>query len=111
MLNIVDAASAPVPNTFPSGLVFRSSGSQNVSVYSSTDQTAPYQVAVSTDNGAGWLSAYNALMPGGNISGDARLDDTMLWLDRYCLDHPFDAIQNGLFEFNSKIAPDLMRST
>ncbi|HXA68423.1 MAG TPA: putative Ig domain-containing protein [Bryobacteraceae bacterium] len=57
VLNIVDAASAPVPNTFPSGLVFRSSGIQNVSVYSSTDQTAPYQVAVSTDNGAGWLSA------------------------------------------------------
>jgi hypothetical protein len=58
---------------------------------------------------AGWLSAYNALMPGGNISGDARLADTMLWLDRYCLDHPFYTIQNGLFEFNSKIAPGLMR--
>jgi hypothetical protein len=59
---------------------------------------------------AGWLSAYNALVPGGNISGgDARLDDTMLWLDRYCLDHPFETIQIGLAEFNFKIAPGLMR--
>jgi len=57
VLNVVDAASAPVPNTFPSGLLFTSSGNQNVTVYSSTDQTAPYQVAVSTDDGAGWLSA------------------------------------------------------
>jgi hypothetical protein len=48
---------------------------------------------------AGWLSAYDALMPGGNINGgDARLDDTMLWLDRYCLDHPFESIQNGLVD-------------
>lgn len=57
VLNIVDAASAPVPDTLPSGLLFTSPGSQNVAVYSSTDQTAPYQVAVSTDNGSGWLSA------------------------------------------------------
>jgi uncharacterized protein (TIGR03437 family) len=57
VLNVVDAASAPVPNTFPSGLLFRSSGNQNVAVYSSTDQPAPYQVAVSTQNGSGWLSA------------------------------------------------------
>jgi hypothetical protein len=59
---------------------------------------------------AGWLSAYNAWVPGGNISvGDARLDDTMLWLDRYCLDNPFMSIQDGLAEFNRKIAPGLMR--
>jgi hypothetical protein len=59
---------------------------------------------------AGWLSAYDALVAGGNISGgDARLDDTMLWLDRYCLDHPFETVQSGLAEFNFKIAPGLMR--
>jgi hypothetical protein len=59
---------------------------------------------------AGWLLAYNALVPGGNISGgDARLDDTMLWLDRYCLDHPFETIQTGLAEFSLKIAPGLTR--
>jgi hypothetical protein len=59
---------------------------------------------------AGWLSAYDALMSGGNISGgDARLDDTMLWLDRYCLDHPFETVQSGLSEFSLKIAPSLMR--
>jgi uncharacterized protein (TIGR03437 family) len=57
VLNVVDAASAPEPNTVPSGLLFTSAGNQNVAVYSSTDQTAPYQVAVSTDDGAPWLSA------------------------------------------------------
>ena len=57
VLDIVEAASAPVPNPFPSGLVFTAPGNQTVSVYSSTDQNAPYQVAISTQNGTGWLSA------------------------------------------------------
>ena len=57
VLNVLDAASPPVPNPVPSGLVFSSSGSQNVTIYSSTDQPAPYQVAVATQAGIGWLSA------------------------------------------------------
>jgi uncharacterized protein (TIGR03437 family) len=56
VLNVLDAASPPVPNPVPSGLVFSSSGSQNVTIYSSTDQPAPYQVAVATQTGTGWLS-------------------------------------------------------
>jgi uncharacterized protein (TIGR03437 family) len=57
VLNVLDSASAPVPNPVPSGLVFTSSGNQSVTVYTSTDQPAPYQVAVSTLTGTGWLSA------------------------------------------------------
>jgi hypothetical protein len=57
---------------------------------------------------AGWLSAYNALVSGHNIGGgDAQLDNTLLWLDRFCLDHPFETMQDGLVEFNFKIAPHL----
>jgi hypothetical protein len=59
---------------------------------------------------AGWLSAYNALIPGHNLGGgDARLDDTLLWLDRYCLDHPFATIQRALVEFSDQVAPRLPR--
>jgi uncharacterized protein (TIGR03437 family) len=57
VLNVTDAAGTPVPDPIPSGLVFASSSSQNVTVYTSSDQPAPYQVAVSTQNGTGWLSA------------------------------------------------------
>jgi uncharacterized protein (TIGR03437 family) len=57
VLNVLDAASPPVPNPVPSGLVFTSSGNQNVTVFTSSDQPAPYQVAVSTQSGTGWLSA------------------------------------------------------
>jgi uncharacterized protein (TIGR03437 family) len=57
VLNVTDATGAPAPDPVPSGLVFTSSGNQNVTVYTSSDQPAPYQVAVSTQNGAGWLSA------------------------------------------------------
>jgi|SRR5215475_7297696 len=57
---------------------------------------------------AGWLSAYNALVSGHNIGGgNARLDDTLLWLDRYCLDHPFQTIQTALVEFSFQVAPHL----
>jgi hypothetical protein len=59
---------------------------------------------------AGWLTAYNALVPGGNISGDFRLDDTLLWLDHYCLDHPFDTMQEGLINFARTVAPSLSGS-
>lgn len=52
---------------------------------------------------AGWLTALNALMPGINIKGDARLDDTLLWLDRYCFDHPFTTMQDGLIEFSHAV--------
>jgi uncharacterized protein (TIGR03437 family) len=57
VLNVTDAAGTPVPDPVPSGLVFTSSGNQNVTVYTSSDQLAPYQVAVSTQAGTGWLSA------------------------------------------------------
>ncbi len=57
VLNVTDATGAPVPDPVPSGLVFTSSGNQTVAVYTSSDQPAPYQVAVSTENGSGWLSA------------------------------------------------------
>jgi uncharacterized protein (TIGR03437 family) len=57
VLNVLDAASPPVPNLVLSGLVFTSSGNQNVTVYTSSDQPAPYQVAVATQAGTGWLSA------------------------------------------------------
>jgi hypothetical protein len=59
---------------------------------------------------AGWLTAYNALVPGGNINGDFRVDDTMLWLDHYCLDHPFDTMQGGLINFARTVAPSLSGS-
>jgi hypothetical protein len=60
---------------------------------------------------AGWLSAYNALVSGRNLSGgDARLDDTLLWVDGYCLKHPFETIQNGLVEFSFQVAPTLPRN-
>jgi hypothetical protein len=59
---------------------------------------------------SGWLSAYNALVPGGNIRGDSAPDDTMLWLDRYCSDHPFQTIYSGLFDFSHRIAPTLLRN-
>jgi uncharacterized protein (TIGR03437 family) len=57
VLNVTDATGAPVPDPVPSGLVFTSSGNQNVTVYTSSDQPASYQMAVSTENGGGWLSA------------------------------------------------------
>jgi len=57
VLNVTDVSGAPVPDPAPSGLLFTSSGNQNVTVYTSSDQPAPYQVAVSTENGSGWLSA------------------------------------------------------
>jgi len=57
----------------------------------------------------GWLSAYNVIVPGGNIKGDTRLDDTLLWLDRYCLDHPFSTMQNGLIDFTRNVAPSLAK--
>jgi len=57
VLNVTDAAATPVPDPVPSGLVFTSSGNQNIMVYTSTDQPAPYQVAVATQTGTGWLSA------------------------------------------------------
>ena len=57
VLNVTDASGAPIPDPVPSGLVFTSSGNQNVTVYTSSDQPAPYQVAVSTQNSGGWLSA------------------------------------------------------
>jgi hypothetical protein len=59
---------------------------------------------------AGWLSAYNALVPGADISGDFRLDDTLLWLDSYCHDHPFDTMQAGLSSFARTVAPSLSNS-
>jgi hypothetical protein len=59
---------------------------------------------------AGWLSAYNALMPGGNLRGDSVPDDAMLWLDHYCANNPFLTIQDGFLEFNHRIAPTLMRN-
>src|SRR6202035_3545587 len=49
VLNVTDATGAPVPDPVPSGLVFTSSGNQNVTVYTSSDQPASYQTAVSTE--------------------------------------------------------------
>jgi hypothetical protein len=61
---------------------------------------------------AGWLSAYNSVVRGANLSGrDSRLDDVLLWLERYCRDHPFNSIQNGLTEFTFQVAPSLNEST
>jgi hypothetical protein len=59
---------------------------------------------------AGWLSAYNAIVPGGNIQGDTRIDDTLLWLDHFCLDHPFSTMNDGLEEFTRIVAPGLAGS-
>src|SRR5271169_5456867 len=59
---------------------------------------------------AGWLTAYNSLVAGGDIEGDSRLDDVLLWLDHYCLDHPFETIQTGLMDFSRTVAPSLSRS-
>jgi uncharacterized protein (TIGR03437 family) len=61
VLNIVDAVATPLPDPVPAGLVFTAAGanppSQKVTVFTSSDQPAPFQVAVSTETGAGWLSA------------------------------------------------------
>ena len=54
---------------------------------------------------AGWLSALNALVPGVNIAGDTKVDDTMLWLDRYCPDHAFYTMQDRLMVLGHQIAP------
>lgn len=54
---------------------------------------------------AGWLSAYNALVPHADISGDTKLDDMMLWLDGFCLNHPFQTMQDGLITFGHQAMP------
>jgi hypothetical protein len=54
---------------------------------------------------AGWLSAYDALVPGGNTA-TATLGLMIRccgWIG-FCLDHPFGVIQTGLPEFSLKIA-------
>ncbi len=62
VLNIVDAVATPVPDPVPAALVFTSTGgpsppSQRVTVFTSSDQPAPYQIAISTETTQGWLSA------------------------------------------------------
>lgn len=53
---------------------------------------------------AGWLSAYNALVPGGVVRPDTMIYNTLLWLDRYCLDHPFGTMQDGLMRLGREWA-------
>jgi len=53
----------------------------------------------------GWLSAYNMLVSGANVRGDATVDDTMLWLERYCFNHPFATLQDGLANFAKQTTP------
>jgi uncharacterized protein (TIGR03437 family) len=62
VLNVEDASTPPVPDTYPSGLVFAATGtanppSQAVDVYTSSDKPVAYQVAVETESGGNWLSA------------------------------------------------------
>lgn len=56
---------------------------------------------------SGWLSAFNAITAGGNIEGDGRIDDTLLWLDNYCQQNPTSAMQDGLVRFTVTVAPGL----
>ena len=58
---------------------------------------------------AGWLSALNATVPGINVEGDTRIDETLLWLDRYCLNHPFNTMQDGLIVLGREIARHSVR--
>jgi len=58
---------------------------------------------------AGWLSALNATVPGINVEGDTRIDETLLWLDWYCLNHPFNTMQDGLIVLGREIARHSVR--
>lgn len=53
---------------------------------------------------AGWLSAANTFVRGVNLSGDTQVDNTMLWLDGYCMKNPFNTMQLGLMEFDTELA-------
>lgn len=58
VVNVRPAGSSPDLNPFPSGLVFTAgSASQTVQAYTDSSASLPFQVAVSTRDGAGWLSA------------------------------------------------------
>jgi hypothetical protein len=56
---------------------------------------------------AGWLTALNVFVSGVHLKGDSRIDDVLLWLDRYCLDHPFERLQDGLIVLSHSLAPSL----
>lgn len=56
---------------------------------------------------AGWLSATNMLGTAKQpLWGDTALDNAMLWLDGYCLKHPFSTLQQGLLSL-TKYGPNL----
>ena len=60
VLDVEDASEQPVPDPTPPGWYSRRGGPispQAVSVYTSSDQPLPYQVAVYTESGGDWLSA------------------------------------------------------
>jgi len=65
--------------------------------------------AIDTWYVAGWLTAYNDMVPGGNIEGDGAVNSTLLWLDRYCLDHPSSSVPDGLAEFGAIFAPQMLK--
>jgi hypothetical protein len=56
---------------------------------------------------AGWLSALSVFVSGVHLKGDSGIDDVLLWLDRYCLDHPFETMQSGLIALSHSLAPSL----
>ncbi len=61
VLDVEDASAPPVPDTYPSGLVYAATGSANppsqpVLVYTSSDKPVAYQLAVDTESGGNWLS-------------------------------------------------------
>ena len=61
VLDVEDASTPPVPDTYPSGLVFNAAtaaglAAQTVDVYTSNDAAIDYQVAVQSSGPTSWLS-------------------------------------------------------
>jgi hypothetical protein len=56
---------------------------------------------------AGWLSAINWSYPDTyNITGRADLDSVMLWLDKFCREHPLEKLPEGLIDFVNESYPN-----
>jgi hypothetical protein len=55
----------------------------------------------------GWLTAINWTTPDTfNIAGRADIDSIMLWLDKFCREHPLQKLPDALIAFVSENYPN-----